>query len=210
MTAAPRFVLPFQTVIDAAGVPLPEAQLEFWYSGTSLHATTYADADLTTPNTNPVIANLAGRFGNIFLNPAVAYKVRLSNADGVEQWTADPVTALSLYYPVACEFLGSSPTSSEQMARHYFTSNVTFPANFSGSGGSVRLPPASALACTVTNQDGDPIGTMTIDDGGVFSFTTQDGLAKTFSIGDTLVVTGPSVAVSGMADAAFTFVGVAA
>lgn len=210
MTAAPRFILPFQTVISSAGVPLPGALLEFFLEDTDTHSPTYSDAELTVPNLNPVPALSNGMFPAIFLNPAITYKVRLSDRNGVEIWTAYPVTALSLFYPVAFELLGGSPEAGEEIGRHYMPVAVTFPAGFSGSGGSCRLPPTSDLECVVAKQDGTAVGTMTVDSGGTFSFTTDGNTAKGFDAGETLVVTAPTVAVAGMADAAFTFVGITA
>jgi len=90
MSAASRFVLPIQTVIDSTGVPLPGAFLYFYASGTSAPVNTYADAALTTPNANPVPANAAGVFPNIFLSIA-AYKVVLTDSSLNPIWTADPV-----------------------------------------------------------------------------------------------------------------------
>ena len=49
------------------------------------------DSGLTTPNGNPVVANSAGRFSNIFLDPTITYKVVLEDQFGNEIWTADPV-----------------------------------------------------------------------------------------------------------------------
>lgn len=85
-----RFVLPYQTVVDANGVPIPGAQLFFYASGTSTPINTYSDAALTVPNTNPVVANAAGVFPNIFMLP-VYYKVVLTDSLGDQIWTADPV-----------------------------------------------------------------------------------------------------------------------
>jgi hypothetical protein len=87
---ASRFVLPYQTVIDATGVPIPGAQLYFYESGTSTPLDTFSDPNLTVPNQNPVPADAGGRFPNIFLLPQ-AYKVVLTDALDDEIWTADPV-----------------------------------------------------------------------------------------------------------------------
>lgn len=88
--SAQRFVLPYQTVVDAAGVPIPGAFLYFYAAGTSTPYNTYSDATLTTPNSNPVQANSAGVFPAIFL-ALVNYKVVLTDSLGNEIWTADPV-----------------------------------------------------------------------------------------------------------------------
>ena len=52
-----RFVLPIQSVYDSNGDPLAGAKLEFFESGTSTNIDSYSDSALTTPNTNPVIAD---------------------------------------------------------------------------------------------------------------------------------------------------------
>lgn len=87
---ASRFVLPYQTVIDASGVPIPGAFLYFYQSGTNNPLNTYSNAALTIPNSNPVQAASNGQFPAIFMQ-AQAYKVVLTDALGDEIWTADPV-----------------------------------------------------------------------------------------------------------------------
>lgn len=90
-----RFNLPYVTPVDGAGSPMPGALLYFFITGSSTLAVTYANAALTVANPNPVQANGFGRFPNIFLDPAVTYKVTLTPAFGSVQspiWTADPVS----------------------------------------------------------------------------------------------------------------------
>lgn len=87
---AGRFLLPRATAFDENGNPISGAKLEFFESGTTTQQATYSDDALTVPNTNPVIADSAGRFGDIFLL-AADYKVTLSDANDVVIWTADPV-----------------------------------------------------------------------------------------------------------------------
>lgn len=78
-------------VENAAGVPYPGALLNFYLTGSSHRTPTYTDPGLTTPNSNPVEADAGGTFPLIYLNPAVNYKVVLTDALGNEIWTADPV-----------------------------------------------------------------------------------------------------------------------
>lgn len=56
-----------------AGAPADGYQLFFYEAGTSTKATTYSDADLTTPNANPVVLDSSGR-ATIFLAPG-SYKI---------------------------------------------------------------------------------------------------------------------------------------
>lgn len=53
---------PYQTVLDADGVAVSGALIYTYVGGTTTAATTYADASLATPNTNPIVADSAGRF----------------------------------------------------------------------------------------------------------------------------------------------------
>lgn len=93
MSGAARFVLPYQTVIDATGTPIPGGLLFFYSSGTSNPLNTYADSALTIPNPNPVQADAGGQFPNIFMQ-AAAYKVVLTDSLLNQIWTADPVTGI--------------------------------------------------------------------------------------------------------------------
>jgi hypothetical protein len=96
--AARRFVMPFQTAHGVDGEFLPGAKLWFYESGSTTPLQTYADEDLSIENANPVVADSAGRFSNIWLRP-LNYKVVLTDAgdggadleDHIQIWTADPV-----------------------------------------------------------------------------------------------------------------------
>ena len=85
-----RFFMPRASVFDINGDPISGGKLWFYEAGTSTPRATYSDAGLTVANSNPVVANSAGRFGEIFLTPAVGYKVVLTDADDAVIWTADP------------------------------------------------------------------------------------------------------------------------
>lgn len=92
-----RYTTPDQFEVDQNGVPLGGSQLFFYATGTNTLQATYQDVTLLTPNTNPVIADANGRFGNIWLIPATAYKVQLWTAPttddptGSQIWSFDPV-----------------------------------------------------------------------------------------------------------------------
>jgi len=86
-----RFNLPYATVENNIGVPLPGAKLYFYLTGTSTPHDTWSNVGLTIANTNPVVADSSGRFPNVFLDPSIAYKVTLTDSSGVQIWTADPV-----------------------------------------------------------------------------------------------------------------------
>lgn len=87
------FNMPWTQAFDAAGNTLAGAKLYFYEAGTSTLQNVYADSDLTTALSNPVIANGAGRFAPIYLADAI-YKVVLKTADDVLIWTADGIGAI--------------------------------------------------------------------------------------------------------------------
>lgn len=104
MTLGVRYYTPnaFEVAID--GVPIVGGQLFFYITQTSTALDTWSDVGLTTPNTNPVVADASGHFGSIFLTPAQAYKVSCyaANSDplipstpaspqGQLLWEFDPV-----------------------------------------------------------------------------------------------------------------------
>lgn len=89
--AASRFIWPNCFSVDAAGVPRADARLYFYQTGTTTPQATYSDSALSVPNTNPVVADSAGQFGNIFMLPAPSYAVVLQDAAGNQIWTMDPV-----------------------------------------------------------------------------------------------------------------------
>lgn len=87
---ATRLSLPRYQVAGDTGTPLPGAKLYFYAAGTSTPKNTYSDEALSTPNANPLVADSAGRFGDIFLTTG-QYKIVLQTSAGVTVWTADPV-----------------------------------------------------------------------------------------------------------------------
>lgn len=66
------------------------AKLTFYETGTTTKQDTYSDSALTTPNTNPVIADSAGYFSPIYLDQTKTYKAVLSSSDDVELYSSDP------------------------------------------------------------------------------------------------------------------------
>lgn len=78
---APRFV-----ALSTVNVPLPGAKLTFSATGTSNLQNTYQDEDLTVAHANPVIADGAGTFAKIYLDPSLPnYRVLLTDSANVTQ-----------------------------------------------------------------------------------------------------------------------------
>ncbi len=86
-----RFVMPIEQVInDDASAVGSGYKLNFYITGTTTRKDTFSDSALTAANANPVVADSAGRFGDIFLE-AGTYRVILTDENDVEKWDADNV-----------------------------------------------------------------------------------------------------------------------
>lgn len=82
-----------------AGDILPAAKLQFYLTDTTTPSPVYSDAELNTELPNPVIADDAGRFPAIYMDPEVTYRVQLLDSDDVLQWDIDPYTPPRDYAP---------------------------------------------------------------------------------------------------------------
>jgi len=76
---------------SAAGVPLSGGKVYTYTAGTTTPLATYTDASGATPNSNPVILNSRGE-ASIWLG-AATYKFKLTDANDVEIWTVDYISA---------------------------------------------------------------------------------------------------------------------
>jgi hypothetical protein len=82
--------------LDNSGNAMSGAKLYFYEDGTTTPLATYSDEALTTANTNPVVADSSGYFGEIYLKTDEQYKVVLKTSAGVTIWTVDDITASQL------------------------------------------------------------------------------------------------------------------
>ena len=80
---------PRQQFLDNNGAPLAGGKLYVYLAGTTTPADTYSDSALTTPNTNPVILDSAGR-AVVYLD-ATVYKSGLKTPADVTIYTQDNV-----------------------------------------------------------------------------------------------------------------------
>ena len=77
---------------DANGTPVSGAKVFFKVAGTSTDATAYTDAGLTTPASNPLVADSAGYFV-VYYSPSVSYDVTIKSADEAVTYASFTVTA---------------------------------------------------------------------------------------------------------------------
>jgi hypothetical protein len=78
------------------GAAQPLSTLTFSLTGTSTATDTYSDNNRSVPNANPVVADVNGYFGEIFLS-RYRYKVIWKNASGTTLKTWDPVDAPEIH-----------------------------------------------------------------------------------------------------------------
>lgn len=84
------FQLPKQVPI-VGGAVSPGAKANFYLTGTTTPTDTYTDSALATPHSNPVVADAAGVFEPIYLDPDITYKVTITDTDDVLIYTEDPI-----------------------------------------------------------------------------------------------------------------------
>lgn len=84
------FTLP-RTVPIVSGAVSPGCKANFLLTGTSTPTDTYTDDALTTPHANPVVADAAGVFAVIYLDPKIDYKLTLDDTNDALIYTEDPV-----------------------------------------------------------------------------------------------------------------------
>jgi hypothetical protein len=85
------FHLPRPTAISSNLTLVAGAKVNFFLTGTSTLTNTYQDSGLTTPHTNPVVADAAGRLPAIYLNPAIVYRITFTDSADVDIYPAiDP------------------------------------------------------------------------------------------------------------------------
>jgi len=85
------FTTPIFQALDDNGNPLSGAKLYFYEAGTTTPRDVYSDTGLSTAISQPVVADSAGRFEDIYM-AADDYKAVLQNSSSVEIWTQDNYT----------------------------------------------------------------------------------------------------------------------
>jgi hypothetical protein len=81
---------PVLRAIDQNGAPIAGAQMQFYQTGTTTPTPAYSSAALSTPLSNPVVADSGGLFPPIWLDPAVTYRIQLLTSGGALVQDIDP------------------------------------------------------------------------------------------------------------------------
>lgn len=88
---AGRFANPVPQFLSDNITALAGGKLYFYVSGTTTPQNTYSDSGLTTPNSNPVILDSAGRIPEIYAAYDKTFRVVLKTSADVTIWTKDNV-----------------------------------------------------------------------------------------------------------------------
>ena len=85
------FYLPQAVRIDSTGTPYADAKANFYLTGTTTPTDTYTDNARAVAHANPVVADAAGQFAAIYLDPAITYRVIITESDNTQIDDIDPV-----------------------------------------------------------------------------------------------------------------------
>lgn len=111
------------TALDADAAVINAASLEFFLSTTTTPADVYHEAALTTPWVQPIHALSDGRWPDVYLDPTVTYKMKMTLADGQIR-TIDPVNRVVGTGDLTFLQLGTGATSRTLLAKMQETISV--------------------------------------------------------------------------------------
>jgi hypothetical protein len=156
----------------ADGVPLVGGKLYTYTAGTTTPQVTYTDSSGGTANTNPVILDSRGE-ANIWLGGAT-YKFKLADANDVEIWTVDNISA-----PTS----GVSPALSGNVTIDTNSSSPALKITQTGTGYALRVQDSAdpdSTATVIDNTGRLGVGTVSPSElvdisGGNLAFTAAAG-----------------------------------
>lgn len=126
---------PLFDIVNSVGAPIAGAKATFYLTGTDTLTDTYTTEALTTPNTNPVIADSAGRFPPIYLDPTVSYRLKLFDANDVLLVDRDPIAQANYF---ARTTGANTFTAAQTFGAQVNFRDATFYANY--ASGDSTLP----------------------------------------------------------------------
>ena len=89
--------IPQAVRIDSTGTPYGAAKANWYLTGTTTRTDTYSDNARSSAHANPVVADAAGQFAAIYLDPAITYRCIITQSDDTQIDDIDPVHA-----PISC------------------------------------------------------------------------------------------------------------
>jgi hypothetical protein len=115
-----------------------------------------------------------------------------SNGDSPETFSSyrGTIGDIPVPYDLPLSFAGT-PDAGALIGKLVTVRAIEFEADFAGSAGHVGVTPAATFDIDV-QDDGVSIGTISISTGGIFSFTTDGGTAKSVAAGSRIEFYAPS------------------
>ncbi|MEK9722469.1 MAG: hypothetical protein VW405_03145 [Rhodospirillaceae bacterium] len=193
---------PVFTGLDSNGDPVAGGLLYVYQAGTTTPATTYSDVSLTTPNSNPVVLDSAGR-ATVYLSPGSSYKFLLKTAASATVWTQDHIAAV----PINASSLDIDGVAGETIAE----GNVVYLSNGTlGTAGRWYLADADATASSsAARAVGIALVAMTVGDSGSIRMGGLTDAVTGLSAGSSYYISATAGALTTSAPANARFVGIA-
>lgn len=141
--AAGRLIIEgWMPALDASANPYPGAKITFYENGTTTPTTVYADYELTTPLSNPVVANSAGQFASIFADASLLFSVKVETTAGGLLVARDDVRAIGVGAGgSAGEYATVSAAAEADLAGQSFVRTAGY-ASAGDGGGALYVPVA--------------------------------------------------------------------
>lgn len=168
--AAELITLPFRPTINLNGGVESGAKLYIYLTGTTTPVTVYSDAGLTTPLTNPVVANSFGVFPDVYYDDTLTVRTIIQQANGVTLSDTDP------YFSDGA----SAEASADAAALSAAVAQAAAGPNYADTIGGLAAT-SDGQAFAVDNGDGTV--TIYLNDGGVA--VAQRTLATTVALAAT-------------------------
>ena len=128
-TAFQVFHLPRGVAISSNLTLIAGARVRFFLTTTTDPTPVYQDSGLTTPHTQPVVADSAGRLPTVYLDPSIIYKATFTDSADVELYPAvDPVNDQLLSQAVIGGFL--YPRTAAEIAAGVTPVNYAYPERY--------------------------------------------------------------------------------
>ena len=192
-----RYITPTWQEFDSNGDPLAGAKLFFYTSGGLVEKDTFSDDALSAANANPVVADAAGRFGNIYLESGTYRIILKDSSDGVI-WDRDPVDGAASTSGVVDEIstaytvtVGDGAKLLNVDATSGAITVTLLAAATAGDGFEITIKKSDASANAVT-VDGN--GAETIDGAATQVISEQYGTVSLRSDGAAWVMTNSPLA----------------
>jgi hypothetical protein len=176
-------------LLDNNGLQLAGGKVYTYAASTTTPLATYVDNDGVTANQNPGTLDSSGRI-DLWFQVGLSYKVIVKTSAGVTLKTVDGVgvAGTQTNAKVILTWTGVQPTASLWLGGERSEEALTFPANFSGSGGKKpKTLPTSSYVVTIKQVhagSSTTIGTATCSTLGAWTFATTGGATVSIPVDD--------------------------